>query len=330
MSDAASGMPAWVDQLAPLGITGLVSGLVVAIATHLLTVRRGRDEWLRELQIKANREFYGSAQDLMTYVVDGRLLQPIIPPGTQLGAVPDEIAKRRTGLNQKALELLTVGQERTVKVAGTATRILPRFAYLAVPLPGTEHSAALAQRNQAIAMMSQLLEQLGAVLRGDVGLLRRRQRRALDQTCDLFNSIKVECEVDDPRFKESPDLLKIFGDWQVRPLSGADPPADIEQYRLDTLQTYIDTPDDRHAIQAVAVKAGDEPWRLGIVRSLPVVVDFEILKDAIRLITGHIHGFDCKFSPKLIANPGVNAYAWIDIDESACQAEQPKVVAPHY
>lgn len=41
---------------------------MVAALNHLLTARRERGKWLRELQVKANQDFYQAMQDVIDVI----------------------------------------------------------------------------------------------------------------------------------------------------------------------------------------------------------------------------------------------------------------------
>jgi len=64
----------------------------------------------------------------MAYVVHGSADQPLTPADANEGSYGDEITKRRTVLNQRALDLIPVAQETTLDVAKVATRVLPKLA----------------------------------------------------------------------------------------------------------------------------------------------------------------------------------------------------------
>jgi hypothetical protein len=121
LADGGSGAAAVAEKSSGLDwqtvISGLVGGLVVAVANHLFTNRRERGKWLRELQVKANQEFYSAAQAFMEYVIDGYCEHPLTPDGAIEGRDADEIAKRRTTFNRKGLDLIPVARESTLKVA---------------------------------------------------------------------------------------------------------------------------------------------------------------------------------------------------------------------
>lgn len=130
-----------------------------------------------ELQIEANRSFYAAAQDLVAYVVAGSVAEALIDPDPPAGGAPDAIAKRATAITQQHLEMMPVGEQRTVDQAAIVVQTLPCLAYQAVPLPGTASIAALRQRELVIAALTMLMVDFTGVTRQDVGLSGWRERR---------------------------------------------------------------------------------------------------------------------------------------------------------
>jgi hypothetical protein len=62
------GLPQWLIDLGPLGLSAIIGGTVVAALNHLLTARRERGKWLRELQVKANQDFFRAMQNVIDLV----------------------------------------------------------------------------------------------------------------------------------------------------------------------------------------------------------------------------------------------------------------------
>jgi hypothetical protein len=253
-------LPELLTELGPLGLSGAIGGGIVAVANHLFTSRRERGAWLRGLQIKTNQEFYAAAQELLAYVVHGSADQPLTPDDATEGSYGDEIAKRRTVLNQRGLDLLPVAQESTLAVAKIATRVLPKLAYLAVPLTAMGPAPAMKQSQDAIETMGRVLEWVGAVMRDDVGLVDWRLRGAVSRYRKQLASMEVRCPID---VDGSPDLLTILRDWRVRSVTGGDDiPASLDGYRLNDLSVGGAVPEGLQP-QACAVKYRGHPWQLG-------------------------------------------------------------------
>lgn len=103
--------------------------------THYTMADTCSRAWLRELQVNANREFYGAARDIVTYVVTGHADEPLIDPNPPPRGAPDAIAKRATNLTEKHLAMLPVCEQRTADMATVVVNTLPCLAYQAVPLP---------------------------------------------------------------------------------------------------------------------------------------------------------------------------------------------------
>jgi hypothetical protein len=309
-ADGGSGVVDAADKSAGLNwqavASGLIGGLVVAVANHLFTSRRERGKWLRELQVKANQEFFSAAQAFIDYVIDGNVERPLTPLGAVEGSGADEISKLRTAFNRKGLDLIPVARESTLEVARKATRLLPRLAYLAVPLTKTHHQAAELQRSQAITQMSAVLENVGAVMRDEVGLIGWRQRHAVKNARQSIEDMVIECDVD------TDDPLTTLRNWGVRALVGTDVPGSLDGYRLASLP--VSTTDDGDEPQGFAAKYRDHFWQFGMLKGLPPAVEAELLADAIRVITGHIHGYDMKHGPEVtqpVGGQGIPGVAFV-------------------
>ena len=232
LADGDSGAVAVAEKSSgldwPTIISGLVGGLVVAVANHLFTNRRERGKWLRELQVKANQEFYSASQAFMDYVIDGYSEHPLTPDGAVEGSDGDEIAKRRTTFNRKGLDLIPVAREGTLEVARKATRLFPRLAYLAVPLSKSHHQAAEFQRGEAIKQLSALLENIGVVMRDEVGLIGWRRRSEVRKARQAIDSMEIECDVD------TDDPMITLRAWAVRSATG-------RTYQLRWKSTWLTT-----------------------------------------------------------------------------------------
>jgi hypothetical protein len=160
-----------------------------------------------------------------------------------------------------------------------------------------QHQTALSQSQEAIETMGKVLERVGAVMRNDVGLVGWRQRRSVSSCREQLATLEVRCQIDDDR---PPDLYTILRDWRVLSVTGGDEiPPSLDGYRVNEFSVGREVSNGL-APQACAVKYRDNPWQLGVSRTLPEPVAVEIFQDAIRLITGHIHGFSVKHDPRPI------------------------------
>jgi hypothetical protein len=289
-------LPPWLVGLGPLG-SAIIGGVVVAVANHLFTSRRERGAWLRQLQVKANQEFYAAAQDFMAYTVHGSSNHPLTGDDALEGSYGDEIARRRTVLNQRGLDLLPVAPDSILAVAKIATGVLPKLAYLAVPLTGTQQlEPAMTQSQGAIETMARVLEWVGAVMRDDVGLVGWRQHGSIKDYREQLSSMEVRCPIDEDG---APDPYSVLQDWRVHPIAGGEMPASLGGYRVNELNLEGEVPPGLQP-QACAVKFRGQPWQLGVLREIPEPVAAELFRDAIRLITGHIHGYGMRHVPKFI------------------------------
>lgn len=299
-----------VAGIAALGVGAIAAAVITAVATN----RRERGAWLRELQIEANRSFYASAQDLVAYVVAGSAAEPLIDPDPPAGGAPDAIAKRATAITHRHLEMMPVGEQRTVDLAAIVVQTLPCLAYQAVPLPGTASVAALSQRELAIAALTMLMVDFTGVMRQDVGLSgwreRRQFRRQREGAQAVYEALRVSI-VD--RSNPPSDIAKLLWSWQVQDLRGEFIPEDISGYYVDVNDIPLKCPIG-FTPQACAQKPPAGTWRFGIVRGLHPEIETEILKDIVRLVTGHHNAFKPQHTGQWLLLPdGGRGYVWPNI-----------------
>ncbi|UNB98349.1 hypothetical protein H5U98_22765 [Mycolicibacterium boenickei] len=296
-----------VGAVAALGVGAIAAAVITAVATN----RRERGAWLRELQINANRDFYAAAQDIVTYVVTGSADEPLIDPNAPPSGAPDAIAIRATNLTQRHLEMMPVSEQRTVDLATTVVQALPCLAYQGVPLPGAATIAALSQRRLAIGAMTLLMVDLTGVMRQDVGLSGWRERRQFTKqkkSSQPVYAAMILSIVDRPHPPE--DLGKLLWEWQVQDLSASTVPDTIAGYYVEAKRIPLKHPKGFEP-QACAQKPRDGSWRFAIVRGLPTAVESEIIKDMVRLVTGHHNAFRPKHTGQWLSLPdGGRGYVW--------------------
>jgi hypothetical protein len=304
--------PVWLTQLGALGVGGAAGSIGGALVTQWQTRVRERGSWLRELQVEANREFYAAARDIMTYVVTGSAKEPLIDPDAPPGGAPDAIAKRSTELTEKQLAMLPVCEQRTADMATVVAEILPCLAYQAVPLPGTSSLAALDQRKLAIMAMSLLMVDLTGIMRQDVGLsgwrARRQFKKQRQKSQPVYDAMRVSI-VDRP---QSPSAIgRLLWAWQVQNLPGNTIPEDVSGYYVDQSEIPLRNHPRGYMVQACAIKPPDTCWRFGLVRGLPPNVEFNIVEDIVRLVTGHHNAFKPMHAGQWLPFPGGGrAYLW--------------------
>jgi hypothetical protein len=119
--------------------------------------------------------------------------------------------------------------------------------------------------------------------------------------------------------KKGEAVETVLTQWQVRRLTTDDVPPNVNGYRSATVTHHLNGGQivDRQVAagmpepQAMAVKAPREPWRFGIVNDQESAVQDRIVRDAIRLITGHVHAFQTELSPSLGLSLPDGARVWI-------------------
>jgi hypothetical protein len=119
--------------------------------------------------------------------------------------------------------------------------------------------------------------------------------------------------------KKGENLDGVLTKWQVRRLTTDDLPVSTSGYRSATVTHHLaggriverDVLPGMPQPQAMAIKSPREPWRFGIVSDLDGDVQQRIVRDAIRLITGHVHAFPSELNPVLGLSLPDGARVWI-------------------
>jgi hypothetical protein len=122
----------------------------------------------------------------------------------------------------------------------------------------------------------------------------------------------LTCPVDR---EDGPNPFALLRDWEVRPLHTDDVPAagDAEKaYFVANERIGVEEPFSKRVDSiALARKSEDGPWHFGLVQGLKPDELTELAKDACRLITGHRHGYDVKFTDGwLTPSGGGLLYRW--------------------
>jgi hypothetical protein len=194
---------------------------------------------------------------------------------------------------------------------------LPILARQAAILPGTNCEAARAQRALAIQAMAALNMDMGAVMRADIGLgdirppesprphwwLRIGSRlRAMTSARRSLEHMLRYTSVYEPLVASPVDRgiagvrpLEVLRQWEVRRLLTDVVPPNTEGYRMDQIGHQVPHPSGlvTHLVRCsgLLMKQADGPWCFGVVRYLPPAAEAAIIKDAVRLVTGHRHAF---------------------------------------
>ncbi len=229
----------------------------------------------------------------------------------------DGLAEAYNGLYPFSVDLLSqfhrlteVAHPKTHEMARLVLDALPKLAAQAVPLPGVVHAAAKKQRGDALLAISDLTSDLVLTMRRDVGVSGWRERREAKKA---RRSSRYHQQILSPidRAGTPPlgdHLLRL---WEVRPLEGAEIPSVDDGYRVSALPRV--SPDVVGNPLACAIKTATGYWRFGSLRGLPNVVEANIVRDAIRVITGNLTGYKLMHDPHVFQDDqGTRTYTWSD------------------
>jgi hypothetical protein len=294
--------------LTALGIGAIVSAIITAITTG----RREFKSWLRAQQVEANRNFHRSALAIQTYAITG-------PPREAVTTFDDKaIADAANGLFEHLVEfglkfqdLTEVANSKTHKVALSVLDTLPLLAWQAIPLPGVINAASLRQRAAASKAMTELTADLTLAMRKDIRVTPwfTRWKEHLEINWVRKKSAyhqQIVSPIDRWGWHAAGDILR---DWEVRSVNGETIPETYEGYRVREINLSTATYEGQTL--ALAVKPAFEPWLFGVVAGLPPNFEYELVADAIRVITGNFTGYKLKSEPHVHQDPkGVRTYAW--------------------
>ncbi|WP_133054130.1 hypothetical protein [Mycobacteroides saopaulense] len=289
-ADAPASGPDWWTLAA-----GLVGGFVVAVTNHFFTRRREWGKWLNERRIESNRLVHESALKLAHLAREGI-------SADDRSEVIASIAKLDSELLQQCQALMLVGEPSTVTMAMTAEEHLGLLAYQSLPLPHTEHAAALEQRKRALEAISELMFQLAMVMRIGARFANRAERRSFLKTRNDDYRWAVLSPVD--RSGPRPNMYKLLHDWEVLP---AHPPEtlshDLSDYRFGSPISSGRT--TLEFIVAVLNKPPNGPWRFHVCGGNGQDREQKIFEDVIRIVTGHMNAFPTKYlhGHRVVENP---------------------------
>ncbi len=168
---AASDLPSWLLDLGPLGLSAIIGGVVVAAVNHFLTRRRERGAWLRQLQVEASEKFRAKAASPNNHVAGGPVDKAIQTPHFEgLDTAIEGIQPLIQALVDEFQEMTLIAEQRTLLLAAKVMHILPKLAWQAAILRGTNCEASRKQRDTALTAMVALNLDMSAVMRADIGL----------------------------------------------------------------------------------------------------------------------------------------------------------------
>jgi hypothetical protein len=186
---------------------------------------------------------------------------------------------------------MLVGEPSIVTMATTADEHLNLLAYQSLPLPHTQHAAALDQRKRALEAISELMFQLAMVMRIGAGFASRGQRRSFAKIRNDDYRQAVLSPVD--RLGPKPNIYKLLHDWEVLPTH---PPEtwsrDLSDYRFGS---PMQSDKSMEFILAVLHKPPDGPWRFHVCGGNGQDREQKIFEEAVRVVTGHINAFPTKY-----------------------------------
>jgi hypothetical protein len=203
---------------------------------------------------------------------------------------------------------MQVAEDDTLRVSSALVQALPPLAYQALPVPGTAHIAGLAQREAAIQGMSAMLAEVAAVMRQDIGLLSRKERRQLKQTRATPSYVPMLIS---PVDRPGAHLGQLLWSWEVLTVEGGEVPDSIAAYEVDEIDMKAPA---GYVAQGCLFKSAGGHWQFGVRRDLHPGIKNNITADVLRLITGHTQAFKPLHKPMAV-NPMTHqsAYAWFDV-----------------
>lgn len=240
----------------------------------------------------------------MTFVTTANPDRSEHPLGWDAGRLSELIAS----LNHAILKTMQVGEADTLAVSSALVQAFPPLAYQALPIPGTVHIAGMNQRDAAIQGMSAMLAEVAAVMRQDIGLLSRKERRQLKARRAAPPYLAM---LSSPVDRPGANLGKLLWEWEVLTVHGGEVPDSIAAY--DVPEIDMKAPPG-HVAQGCLFKSATGHWQFGVRSDLHPRVKNNITADALRLITGHTQAFPPLHKPMAV-NPMTHqsAYAWFDV-----------------
>jgi hypothetical protein len=317
------GIPRWLIDLGPLGLSAIIGGTVVAALNHLLTARRERGKWLRELQVKANQDFFRAMQNVIDLVGQHVSRDLHYNDDHELPGHAATMDQLLVEFGNKWSDLVMVAEKRTRRVSEVVADTLPVLGRLAVPLPGVINRASRSQTAAALDALVGLAAYMLLVMRDEVGLIgfwqwrtrwelrfgtgplataRTRSKPAFELTAD-----------EEPGGPPSPYELLQF--WELRPLGSDDVPEDAEGYvtNNDPYQILVDDGEflalPAPESQALLIKSATSRWRFGMSSDTTPLVRDKLLRDVGRIVTGHNSAFEAELRP--FHSPAHQSDVWL-------------------
>jgi hypothetical protein len=327
ISGGSSGkVPQWLIDLGPLGLSAVVGGVVVAGLNHLLTNRRETRKWLRELQVDANQKFY-EAISVVTDQVGHNVLKEIqLGRHENLKNCSEEMAERLVSLGNAFAALMVVAEAETKSCAETIMETMPDLALLAIPRPAHVNEASKNQLAAMLDAMTGLAAHMLLAMRKEVGLVnwtqwRLRAELRRGRALELAR-VRTKLALDLTEEEESggpPTPFGLLEWWKVRTLSSDEVPSSVAGYRSRNNPYRFDIKDmpplNMPESQAVLIKTVDSPWRFGLAKGLPEVLEDRLVADACRIVTGHGLVFRPQLRPQhepLVV--GLDVWIWAGVD----------------
>ncbi|NKG22189.1 hypothetical protein [Paeniglutamicibacter terrestris] len=268
-----------------------LSGITAVVIGSRMSSHESKNVWLREEQIRSYESFTAAAWAGLDEIAGGATQAALDHPEfLGLGEARVKVASHTSSIIDAYRKILVVGGEKVVSAAGQYFSDWSHIHGAAVPLPGTAHEMALHQRLSVITQLTLGLRQLSTVMRDDLKLLNKKQRKIQRKQPDGTQFVGF------PRtdFSEAMpgEANAILQQWLVRTWDGVGNSIGPSYVRNDTPWGLLKVRHRRLLQPLIAVlrKSGDRPWMLAIDSALTLKQIDLVERDAASIVVSHGHG----------------------------------------
>ncbi|WP_146088085.1 hypothetical protein [Rathayibacter sp. AY1B5] len=264
----------------------------------MLSSRRDRLSWLREVQGRANEEYIDALHGFADAVAGGPLDKALHT--ANFVGLDESLAynsEKLTNLLTATRHLQTSGSQRILVRAATFNYHATRLMDLAHPSSGAVNQAALDQRVRTLELIAKLLFSVDAAIRLEGRLVpfwhRRRYKKLVSGGWrrvgfhlerDPVTGLDLEVERFKARVSES-GALDLLHAWLVKDFQGNSTAGDYRAEDPWTLSQFLSGNSYYSRPQwAVLVKIYDEPWRFAVSPKTPAGLFGVICADASEIV----------------------------------------------
>jgi hypothetical protein len=283
---------------------GAVFSVIVTIVSAVLSSRRDRLVWLRDMQSHANQEYVDAMHAFSDAVHSGPLDQALHTPDfLGLEEAWEHTSSQAANLSMAIRHLQSSGSWNVLIRALRFNAVSGRLLALAHPRLGVTNNAAMQQRARAIEEMTKMMASVEMAIRLEGRLDPRPNRKRAKKL--VFGAFErkgfrfergYETENDKlvdvfiGRVDEAAALAELQA-WLVRDFTGhnlgsdfvADDPWVISQ--ILTMNSNYSQP-----MRAVLVKVHGQPWRFAISSTVPASSREALYADALEIVRYGGHG----------------------------------------